>query len=82
MMFCLNLHHCTGSPEIGGPHIELSDALRCEPFFQVQASDYKKFKGLISNVCKERFSGTNILRPPAIDTCWRAKDGNILCPGT
>ena len=82
MTLCVNLHHCTGSQEIGGPHTEISETLRCQPFFQVEASHYKRFKGSISNVCDERFSGTKIFEPPAINTCWRVKDGQVLCPGT
>ena len=82
MTLCLNLHHCTGSREIGGPHIEISETLRCQPFFQVQENDYKRFNGLISNVCDERFSATKVFEPPEINTCWRVKDSQILCPGT
>ena len=82
MTLCIHLNHCTGSQEIGGPHIEISETLRCRPFFQVQENDYKRFNGLISNVCNERFSGTKIFEPLETDTCWRVKDGQILCPGT
>lgn len=82
MTLCLNLRHCTGSQEIGGPHIEISETLRCQPFFQVQENDYKRFNGLISNVCDEWFSGTKIFEPPEIDTCWRMKNSQILCPGS
>ena len=82
MTLCLNLRHCTGSREIGGPHIEISETLRCQPFFQVQENDYKRFNGLISNICNEQFSGTKTFEPPEIDTCWHVKDSQILCPGT
>ena len=84
MALCVNLYHCTGSSEIGGPHIKISDALRLEPIFQVGAESHKIYKGLISNFCKERFSGTKVLGPPrnaTAGTCWRTKDNKVLCPG-
>ncbi|KIM36004.1 hypothetical protein M413DRAFT_14221 [Hebeloma cylindrosporum] len=79
----LNVDYCTGSLEIGGPHVQISATPRHELFFQVPASKYTDFQGSIFNACKERFSGTKVFESPeTTDSCWRVKDGEILCPGT
>jgi len=64
---------------MGGSHVEIVSTLHRLPFFQVQLSDYKKYRGLIAKVCDERFSATKNPTPNA--SCWRAKEGEVWCPG-
>ena len=79
MTFCVSLHQCSGSSESGGPHTQITSTLQRMPFFQVQDIDYKEHNGLISKVCEKRFTASK--DPTLPHSCWRVKEGNILCPG-
>lgn len=79
MTFCVSLHQCSGSLESGGSHTQITSTLHRLPFFQVQANDYKEHNGLISKVCEKRFTASK--DPTLPNSCWRVKEGKILCPG-
>ena len=79
MTFCVSLHQCSGSLDTGGYHTQITSTLQRMPFFQVQANDYKEHNGLISNVCEKRFTSSKV--PTLAHSCWRVKEGKILCPG-
>ena len=79
MTFCISLHQCSGSFELGGSHTQITSTLQRMPFFQVQSSEYKEHNGLISKVCEKRFTASPI--PTLPHSCWRVKEGKILCPG-
>jgi hypothetical protein len=79
MTFCVSLHQCSGSLESGGSHTQITSTLQRMPFFQVQTNDYKEHNGLISKVCEKRFSASKV--PTLPHSCWRVKEGKILCPG-
>lgn len=79
MTFCVSLHQCSGSLESGGPHTQITSTLQRIPFFQVQINDYKEHNGLISKVCEKHFSASKV--PTSPHSCWRVKEGKILCPG-
>jgi hypothetical protein len=78
-----DLQQCSGCTESGGAHIQITDTLRREPFFQLQASHHLKFKGLISEACRERFSsGKSLGMPTSVDGgCWRRSETKLFCTG-
>ena len=81
MTFCVSLHQCSGCSETGGSHTQITSTLQRMPFFQVQTHHYKKYAGLISKVCEERFTGNKAPTSPDNNCCWRVNEGNILCLG-
>jgi len=81
MTFCVSLHQCSGCSETGGSHTQITSTLQRMLFFQVQAHHYKKYAGLISKVCEERFTRNKAPISPDNNCCWRVNEGNILCPG-
>ena len=78
-----DIQQCTGCRESGGTHIQISETLRRDGFFQLQAHDYVKYGGLISAACRDRFSSAKIpSRPTAVDdSCWRRRNNKVLCTG-
>lgn len=84
MTLMADLQQCEGCPESGGTHIQITDTLRREPFFQLQANHHLKFNGLISEACRERFSSRKSLsRPTSVDDrCWRRSETKLFCTGT
>ena len=84
MTLMTDFQQCEGCPESGGTHVRITNTLRREPFFQLQASHYLKFNGLISEACRERFSSKKALvRPTSVDDrCWRRNETNFFCTGT
>jgi PHD-finger len=84
MTFMTDLQQCRGSPESGGTHIQITNTLRREPFFQLQANHHLKFNGLISEACKDRFSSGKPFSTPTTvdDACWRRSESNLFCSGT
>ena len=81
MTFCVSLHQCSGCSETGGSHTQITSTLQRMPFFQVQTHHYRKYTGLISKVCEERFTGSKPRTSPDNNCCWRVMEGKILCPG-
>ena len=79
MTFCVSVHQCSGSFESGGSHTQITSTLHRIPFFQVQTNDYKEHNGLISKVCEKRFTASRLPTEP--HSCWRVKEGEIMCPG-
>ena len=79
-----DLQQCGGCQESGGAHIQITDTLRREPFFQLQAHHYLKFNGLISEACRERFSsGKTLTRPTSVQHgCWRRNETDLFCTGS
>ena len=84
MTLMADLQQCGGSPESGCTHIQITNTLRREPFFQLQANHHLKFDGLISEACRERFSsGKAFSTPTSVDDgCWRRSETKIFCTGT
>lgn len=83
MTLLVDIQQCTGCRESGGSHIQISETLRRDGFFQLQAHDYIKYGGLISAACRERFSpGKTPSRPTAVDdSCWRRSNTKLFCTG-
>lgn len=81
MTFCISINQCSGCREIGGSHTQITSTLQRMPFFQVQIYHYKKYAGLISKVCEERFTRNKPPTSPENNCCWRVHEGKILCPG-
>ena len=79
-----DLQQYTGCPESGGTHIQMTDISQHETFFQLQASDYIKYAGLMSAACRECFSPEKILtRPTSVkDGCWQQSETKLFCTGT
>jgi len=73
------MHRCSGSPQIGGPHIEIFHTPSRRRIHQVTASDNTKFKGSLKNYFEALISINN--DPIPVSSCWRIKDGIPLCPG-
>ena len=84
MTLMVDLQQCEGCPESGGTHIKITNTLRREPFFQLQANHHQKFKGLISEACRERFSSRKTLSRPSMsvdDGCWWRSETKLFCTG-
>jgi hypothetical protein len=84
MTFMVDLQECGGCPESGGTHIQITDTLRRETFFQLQASHHLKFNELISEACRDRFSSEKALGiPTSLDSnrCWRRSENKLFCTG-
>lgn len=79
LTFYANLRRCSGSPAVGGSHVEITSTLGRMTFFQVQISHYTKYDGLIAKLCEDRFSPTKNPTPNA--SCWRTMEGESLCSG-
>lgn len=79
----VDFQQCGGCPESGGTHIQITDTLRREPFFQLQANHHLNFNGLISEACRDRFSsGKALSRPTSVDDrCWRRSENKLFCTG-
>jgi hypothetical protein len=75
----VELRRCSGSPKIGGPHIEILHTPNRRRIFQITSHDNKKFKGSFESYFKSFISITS--DPVAATACWRVKDGIPLCPG-
>ena len=69
MIFSVTLSQCSGSPEIGSGHTQVTSTLRRMPFFQVEAHHYKIYDGLISKVCEARFTADKPPTSPRTN-CW------------
>lgn len=83
MTLMTDLQECGGCPESGGAHIQITNTLRREPFFQLHAKDHQKFNGLISEACRDRFSSWKpYSKPTSIDSgCWRRNETKLFCTG-
>jgi len=83
MTLMADFQQCMGCPESGGTHIQITNTLRRDAVFQLQASDYIKYDGLISAACRECFCPGKILtRPTSVeDGCWRRRETMIFCTG-
>ncbi|KAF8956009.1 hypothetical protein BDZ97DRAFT_1764147 [Flammula alnicola] len=77
----VDIHECSGSPEIGGRHLEITAIPRHQTFLQVGASEsqYQKCGGNIAHYFEDFFSINK--EPIPQRTCWRVREGETLCTG-
>ncbi|KAF9552882.1 hypothetical protein CPC08DRAFT_767975 [Agrocybe pediades] len=78
-VWTIEVHVCTGSEEIGGPHREISYTPRVSRIYQASSSDHEKYEGSLEGFIKDLF----ILDRPAepVRLCWRNRDNTPLCTG-
>ncbi|KAF8069336.1 hypothetical protein FPV67DRAFT_1415419, partial [Lyophyllum atratum] len=76
----IDIHHCSGSSKIGGPHVEISETPHLRGIHQVGLTMYKKHNGSLANYLKDYFSVDK--SPIPSSSCWRFKDGISSCAGT
>lgn len=74
-----DFHHCTGSPDIGGYHIEITQVRRHEEL-RARHFSHQPCDGRIANLFKDYVS-IDRLPIEASYGCWRVKEGKRLCPG-
>jgi hypothetical protein len=73
-----DFHTCSGSSEIGGPHIEVIQPRRHQEQI-LNSKLHSKHKGSIANYFSHLISITQDPIPAV--SCWRVKDGLPLCSG-
>lgn len=78
-----DIHSCSGSPKIGGRHVEINGTPQRRVILQIgqNHSHYTRYKGDTAAYLNEYFScsKTPVKRPYG---CWRTKEGIPWCSGT
>ena len=75
----VELHQCSGSKNIGGPHTEIYRHPIRRRIHQLSASDHATFHGRFADYFKNLLSIEQ--EPTTARACWRTKDNLPLCPG-
>ncbi|KAF8956646.1 hypothetical protein BDZ97DRAFT_1925337 [Flammula alnicola] len=75
----VEIHFCTGSSKIGGPHVEITHTPHRRRIHQLGKRDYNQFQGSFAQYFTDFIS---LDKEPLPGTCcWRTKEAVPLCPG-
>src|SRR5882672_8403711 len=73
----VEIHSCTGLPEVGGKHLEISGVPRRSLHFQLQ--NYSLNEGDVAKWFAKHISTKGTILPNL--SCFRSEEGKILCSG-
>ena len=75
----LDIHKCSGSSEIGGPHIEIQHSPRRSRIQQLNEVDHEQYQGSFGAFLQDFVALDHL--PRRGRSRWRVKDGVPMCPG-
>ncbi|KAF4618104.1 hypothetical protein D9613_012649 [Agrocybe pediades] len=75
----VEIHLCTGTDEIGGPHREISQTPRVSRIHQAGSHDHERLNGSLTAFLENLFSLDRDTEPATM--CWRNRDNKPFCNG-
>ena len=76
----IQIKKCSGSSDMGGMHLQISNPPRRQNVHQLSMTDHVTYSGSVKKWWKDFLSISRPGHPHS--RCWRTIDGAFLCPGT